>query len=46
MYKIFKEPVNQVLYPIGEYEFQGILTWIQSFMKGYNLLLRRKTKIS
>ena len=46
MYKIFKEPVIQVLYPTGEHEFQGTLTWIQSFMKRYNLLLRRKTKIS
>ena len=46
MYKIFKEPAIQVLYPTGEHEFQGTLTWIQSFMKRYNLSLRRKTKIS
>ncbi|GET65435.1 plectin-like isoform X1 [Rhizophagus irregularis DAOM 181602=DAOM 197198] len=46
MHKILKEPVIQKLYPMGDNEFQGTLTWIQSFMKRFDLSLRRKTKIS
>ena len=46
MYKILKEPAIQELYPVGEYEFQGNPSWINSFMKRYDLSLRRKTKIS
>ncbi len=46
MCKILKEPTIQALYPIGEYEFQGNFSWISSFMKRFNLLLRRKIKIS
>ena len=46
MYKILKEPAIQELYPVGEYEFQGNPFWINSFMKRYDLSLRRKTKIS
>ncbi|GES74194.1 pogo transposable element with KRAB domain [Rhizophagus clarus] len=46
MCKILKEPVIQALYPAGEYEFQGNLSWINSFMKRFGLSLRRKTKIS
>ncbi|GES84115.1 pogo transposable element with KRAB domain [Rhizophagus clarus] len=45
MCKILKEPVIQALYPAGEYEFQGNLSWINSFMKRFGLSLRR-TKIS
>ena len=46
MCKILKEPAIQELYPAEEYEFQGNLSWINSFMKRYDLSLRRKTKIS
>ena len=46
MYKILKEPAIQALYPMGEHEFQGTLSWIYSFMKRFDLSLRRKTKIS
>ena len=46
MCKILKEPTIQALYPVGEYEFQGNLSWINSFMKRFNLSLRRRTKIS
>jgi hypothetical protein len=46
MYKIFKEPTIQALYPTAEHEFQGTLTWITAFMKRFDLSLRRKTKIS
>jgi Tc5 transposase DNA-binding domain len=46
MCKILKEPTIQELYPAGEYAFQGNLSWINSFMKRYDLSLRRKTKIS
>ena len=46
MYKILKEPTIQALYPMGEHEFQGTLSWIYSFMKRFDLSLRRKTKIS
>ncbi|GBC16278.1 pogo transposable element with KRAB domain [Rhizophagus irregularis DAOM 181602=DAOM 197198] len=46
MYKIIKEPAMQVLYPAGEDKFQGTLSWIQSFMKRFDLSLRRRTKIS
>ena len=47
MCKILKEPSIQALYPpTGEYEFQGNLTWINHFMKRYNLSLRRRIKIS
>lgn len=46
MYKILKEPTIQALYPMGEHEFQGTLSWIHLFMKRFDLSLRRKTKIS
>jgi Tc5 transposase DNA-binding domain len=46
MCKILKEPAIQVLYPAGEHEFQGSLSWINSFMNRFNLSLRRRTKIS
>ena len=46
MHKILKEPTIQRLYPTGEDEFQGTLSWIQSFMKRFDLSLRRRTKIS
>ena len=46
MYKILKESAIQVLYPMGEHEFQGTLFWIYSFMKRFDLSLGRKTKIS
>ena len=46
MFKILKEPAMQTLYPTGEYEFQGNLSWINCFMKRYELSLRRRTKIS
>ena len=46
MVKILKEPSIQILYPAGEYEFQGNLSWINCFMKRYDLSLRRRTKIS
>ena len=46
MCKILKEPTIQALYPAGECEFQGNLSWINSFMKRFNLSLRRRTKIS
>ncbi|GES87533.1 plectin-like isoform X1 [Rhizophagus clarus] len=46
MCKIFKESAIQTLYPAGEYEFQGNLSWINSFMKRFDLSLRRRTKIS
>ncbi|GES78483.1 pogo transposable element with KRAB domain [Rhizophagus clarus] len=36
MCKILKEPVIQALYPAGEYEFQGNLSWINSFMKRFD----------
>jgi hypothetical protein len=45
MHKILKEPTIQRLYPMGEDEFQGTLSWIQSFMKRFDLSLRRRTKI-
>ncbi|CAB4406723.1 unnamed protein product [Rhizophagus irregularis] len=46
MCKILKESSIQALYPAGEYEFQGNLSWINSFMKRFGLSLRRRTKIS
>ncbi|GES91510.1 pogo transposable element with KRAB domain [Rhizophagus clarus] len=46
MYKILNEPTIQRLYPVGDDEFQGTLSWIQSFMKRFDLSLRRRTKIS
>jgi transposase-like protein len=46
MYKILKEPTIQVLYPMGEHEFQGTLSWIHLFMKRFDLSLRKRTKIS
>jgi hypothetical protein len=46
MHKILKEPTIQRLYPTGEDEFQGTFSWIQSFMKRFDLSLRRRTKIS
>ncbi len=46
MCKILKEPAIKTLYPTGEYEFQGNLSWISSFMKRFDLSLRRRTKIS
>jgi hypothetical protein len=46
MCKILKEPSIQALYPAGEYEFQGNLSWINSFMNRFGLSLRRRTKIS
>ncbi|CAB5371896.1 unnamed protein product [Rhizophagus irregularis] len=45
MHKILKEPVIQRLYPTEDDEFQGTLTWIQSFMKRFDLSLKRRTKI-
>ena len=46
MCKILKEPTIQALYPAGKCEFQENLFWINSFMKRFNLSLRRRTKIS
>ncbi|GET02369.1 pogo transposable element with KRAB domain [Rhizophagus clarus] len=46
MHKILNEPTIQRLYPAGDDEFQGTLSWIQSFMKRFDLSLRRRTKIS
>jgi hypothetical protein len=46
MFKILKDPSIQALYPAGEYEFQGNLSWVKSFMKRFGLSLRRRTKIS
>ena len=46
MCKILKVPSIKELYPAGEYEFQGNLFWINSFMKRFGLSLRRRTKIS
>ncbi|GES74012.1 activating transcription factor 7-interacting protein 2 isoform X1 [Rhizophagus clarus] len=46
MCKILKELVIQALYPAGEYEFQGNLFWINSFMKQFGLSLKKRTKIS
>src|SRR3954451_7644080 len=46
MCKILKELTIQALYPAGEHEFQGSLSWINSFMNRFNLSLRRRTKIS
>jgi len=45
MCKILKEPTIQALYPARECEFQENLSWINSFMKRFNLSLRRRTKI-
>jgi len=46
MCKILKKPIIQALYPAGEYEFQGNLSWVNCFMKRFDLSLRRRTKIS
>ncbi|GBC08468.1 hypothetical protein RclHR1_08130011 [Rhizophagus clarus] len=46
MHKIFKEPAIQRLYLAGDDEFQETFSWIQSFIKRFDLSLRRRTKIS
>src|SRR6266498_4853342 len=46
MCKILKEPAIKTLYLTGKYEFQGNLSCISSFMKRFDLSLRRRTKIS
>ena len=46
MCKILKKPIIQALYPAGEYEFQVNLSWVNCFMKRFDLSLRRRTKIS